>query len=270
MDIEEIATKIARHLAAQAVLCYGSYAKNMHDQISDIDLLVLMPHAIPPHEARKRLYLAIERAHILDLDKKNVGGWDNSWSPVNDRLEIEGIVVEIGYNTTPWVLEVIDGLINKHKSTLDIFAFRPYTFLGLLETCQVLFDHENFVANCRKIIRPMPVELKHAIAKEHFPVLVESVDDLIDCGERNVGILAYLFFLERAIDAACQLLFIINDIYDPASKRTEVYLKRLKKAPPHLTSFLDELLPRFYENKEKIASFFKELIQFSQHHLGKF
>ncbi len=264
MDIRDVAKQIATHLNATSILCYGSYAANMHDNKSDIDLLVIMPSEIPDCHTRQLCYEALDGATILELDKSNAGGWDNSWSPVNDRLKIENQIIEIGYNSTSWVLEVIDNLISKHKFRFPAFPFRPYTFLGLLETCQVLFDRDNFASFCLSRLRPMPPELKRAIAREFFPMLQESVQDLIDSSERNVGILTYLFFLERSIDAAIQILFVINDVYDPASKRTEAYLKQLKTIPPNLFFFLEELLPRFYENKEVIGLFFNDFIKFAK------
>lgn len=268
MDIREVAKQIATHLNATTILCYGSYAAKTHDHKSDIDLLVLMSSEIPDCHTRQLCYDTLDDAMLLQLDKINTGGWDNSWSPVNDKLQIENQIVEIGYNTTSWVLGVIDNLITKHLISFPAFPFRPYTFLGLLETCQVLFDRENFISSCRSRLRPMSPELKRAIANEFFPLLQESVQDLIDCSERNIGILTYLFFLERSIDASIQILFVINDVYDPASKRTELYLKQLKTIPPNLCFFLEALLPRFYENKEAIGIFFKDFIKFAKPRLA--
>lgn len=264
MDIREVAKQIATHVNATSILCYGSYAAHMHDDRSDIDLLVIMPSEIPDCHARQLCYETLGDATVLQLDKSNAGGWDNSWSPVNDKLKIENNIVEIGYNTTSWVLEVIDNLITRHATNFPAFPFRPYTFLGLLETCQVLFDRDNFASFCRSRLRPMPAELKRAIANEFFPMLQESVQDLIDCSERNIGILTYLFFLERSIDAMIQILFVINDVYDPASKRTEGYVKQLTTIPPNLFFFLEELLPRFYENQETIGLFFNDFIKFAK------
>ena len=255
MNINNITNNLATHLGAVAIVCYGSYANGSHDAASDIDLLVLMPDGIPDEKARKTAY---SQAKVLELDKKLAGEWDTFWSPVNDRIEIEGQVIEIGYNTKARVLDVIDKLIHKH----DIhFAFRPYTLLGLLEECRVLYDKEGFIDTCRSMIRPIPTALKQAIIAEFLPKLKESVDDLEDCAKRTIGILAYLFFLERAIDAMIQLLFISNDVYDPASKRTEHKLKALKHLPKDIFVFLNEILPRFYEHKDKIVLFFREILR---------
>ncbi|MBS0656401.1 MAG: nucleotidyltransferase domain-containing protein [Verrucomicrobia bacterium] len=262
MDIKHIAEQIASSLHATSIVCYGSWADKTADDKSDIDLLVVMASEVPDCHMRRLCYEALERVTVLELDKSNTGGWDNSWSPVNDKIQIKNQIIEIGYNRASWVLEVVDNLINKHSIHFSAFPFRPYTFLGLLETCQILFDRDNFIQSCRSRLRPIPLELKQAIIREYFPILLESVQDLGDCSERCVGIIAYLFFLERSIDAAIQILFVINDIYDPASKRIEGYLKQLKTVPPNLFFFLEELLPRFYENRGAIDQFFKEVIQF--------
>lgn len=266
MEIKNTAEQLATSLNATSIVCYGSWADKTADLKSDIDLLVIMPSDIPDCHTRRLCFDALDGISILELDKRNAGDWDTSWSPVNDKLQIDDQIVEIGYNTSSWVLEVLDNVLNKHLITFPAFAFRPYTFLGLLETCHVLFDREHFISQCRSRLHPMPRELKQAIVKEFFPILQESVQDLIDCSERNIGILAYLFFLERSIDAAIQILFAINAVYDPASKRTEGHLKRLKTTPPDLFFFLEELLPRFYDNREEINLFFKELIELVNAH----
>ena len=93
MDIIEAASQVATHLGATSVLCYGSYAMSIQDQKSDIDLLVLVPSTIPDSYARQAGYDALKSASVLELDKGNAGGWDNAWSPVNDRLQIDGQVI---------------------------------------------------------------------------------------------------------------------------------------------------------------------------------
>lgn len=259
--IKEITPLLVRELDAQSILCYGSYAQSMQDEKSDIDLLVLVG-AIPSREMREGMYRKIPNVQIEALDKKTVGEWDNSWSPVNDRLLVGNQAVEIGYNTVAWVQEVIEKLIVEHSISFDAFRFRPYTFLGLLESSQIVYDKDDFVEKCKARIRPIPDGLKKKIFDANFPVLMENYHDLLDCSERNIGILAFEFYLFRGLDAAIQLLFIINDVYDPASKRTEAFLFKLKKLPPNLKGFIGEVLPRFYERQKEVCAFFQEVIQF--------
>ena len=260
--IKEITHCLARELDARSILCYGSYAHGLHDEKSDRDLLLLTDEKIPSHNARRLAYEKIPNLQILSLDKKNLGDWDNSWSPINDQLQVGNQVLDIGYNTVVWVNQVIKKLIYEHQITFDAFPFRPYTFLGLLETSQIFFDKEGFIEKCRTKIRPMPKELKEKIIKAFLPQLQEYYQDLLDCAERAIGILAFEHFLFRGLDALIQLLFVMNEVYDPASKRTEAFLFKLKKLPKDLDVFINTILPRFYENKREVCDFFKEAIHF--------
>lgn len=264
MQLQTFVESLVLTLPIQSLLCYGSYVMELSlPHQSDIDLLALVQGDIPKSDVRRKAYETMERVAIIQIadDTPKTSMWDNSWSPVNDRLLIDSQLVEIGYNTTKWVHKVLDMLLKKHLTTFAAFPFRPYTFLGLLETSQLLYDQDHFVAGCKERMRPFPKPLKKAICSEFLPIFKENVKDLIDCGNRDVGILSYLFFLERSIDALIQLLFAINEIYDPASKRTEYYLARLKQVPNDLDSFLYKLLPHFYENRENIALFFSNAIQ---------
>lgn len=235
----------------------------MQDEKSDIDLLVFMQGEIPSNDLRKQCYNNISNLKIMSLAKDN-SDWDNSWSPVNDRILVDDQVIDIGYNTTEWVQLVIKHLMIDNQISFQEFPFRPYTFLGLLETCTVLYDQEDFIKTCQMKIRPMPKRLKKEIINTYWPILKESYEDLIDFSERNIGILSFEFMLFRAIDAIIQLLFAINEVYDPASKRTENYLFQLKQQPPGLKEFINRTLPRFYENKKDVLNFLKSCIDFIQ------
>jgi hypothetical protein len=265
MEFNEITNPLIRAFEVQSILCYGSFAQMLQDEKSDIDLLVLTQENIPTVDLRKSAYSNIPGTKILALDneaKKDGGEWDISWAPINDKIQVGSRVVEIGYNTTTWVNCIIDNLIVKSKITFKEFPFRPYTFLGLLETAMILYDKADFIKQCKLRIRTMPKELKNEIINAFLPVLTESYNDLADCAERNIGILAFQFYLFRGLDAAIQLLFAINEVYDPASKRCEPFLLKLKKLPKNFAAFINEILPRFYENKKEVCQFFEELIHF--------
>lgn len=264
MMIDEVVSILAKNLEAKAILLYGSYAQNLQDEHSDFDLLVLLKDTPPPAE-RKGIYEKIPHAKIVEIAPRAVGknnGWDNSWSPINDKLLVQSKRVEIGYNTTHWVNRIVNNLVVKHKTTCKEFPFRPYTFLGLLEVCQVLYDCNHFIQRIRSKIKPIPEPLKKAIFQEFYPVLFEAYEELKDYAARNIGILAYQFHLFRGIDALMQILFILNDVYDPALKRIEPFLFNLKLLPPHFQKFVNHTLPRFYENQKEVNQFLEETIHF--------
>ena len=91
MIIEEIVSILASRLNAHAILLYGSYAQNLQDEYSDFDLLVLAKE-IPFPSDRKSAYKKIPHAKIIGIAPEAVrenNGWDNSWSPINDKLLVQ-------------------------------------------------------------------------------------------------------------------------------------------------------------------------------------
>lgn len=265
IKINAIANQLLADFQLKSLLLYGSYAQQTQDDKSDIDLLAIVEGAIPSTELRKRSYQRVPHLKIVKLDftADHATDWDNSWSPINDRLKLDEQIIEIGYNTSSWVKCVIDNLIVKHQISFAEFPFRPYTFLGLLESSHILIDQEDFLSRCKSQIRPMPPAIKRAIIDTFMPVLIETSEELLDYQARDIGILAYAHHLFHGLDAAVQLLFVVNEVYDPASKRTEALLYKLQKLPPNLRTFFEQILPRFYEKRAEVSQFFKELIQFT-------
>lgn len=264
MILEHAIPILAKDLKAQSILLYGSYAQNCRDQYSDLDLLVLVKK-IPTPASRQRAYNKILDSQILEIDLKHEqikNGWDNSWSPTNDKLLISNHRVEIGYNTLTWVNKVVEKLLVKHQITFKEFPFRPYTFLGLLDTCKVLYDETNYIKELISRIKPIPQPLKQKIVQEFFPILFEAHEELKDYSKRNIGILGYQFHLFRGVDALMQLLFVLNEVYDPALKRIEPFLLKLKKLPPKFEEFIFKILPRFYEKQKEVSEFFEKAIQY--------
>jgi SAM-dependent methyltransferase len=271
MMIDEVVSFLISTLNIQSILLYGSYAQNLQDEHSDYDLLVLMKE-IPLPSDRKSAYEKIPHAKVIEIASTAIQqdkGWDNSWSPINDKLLVQGKRVEIGYNTTRWANRIVNNLIVKNKTTCKDFPFRPYTFLGLLEACRVLYDRDHFIQKIRSQIRPIPEPLKKAIFKEFYPILLEAHEELKDYARRSIGILAYQFHLFRGIDALMQILFVLNDVYDPALKRIEPFLFNLKQLPPHFKEFVIHTLPRFYEKQKEVNQFLKNAIHFLRGHERK-
>lgn len=268
MDINNFIQYLVSAFEIESILCYGSYAQMLQDNKSDIDLLVIVKHTIPAKFDRQAVYKQIPNNEIIALEVDLAGRWDMAWTPVNDRLILEKQAIDVGYNTVAWVKAVIENLIIKNKITFDEFSFRPYTFLGLLESANILCDQNNFIKKCLSKIRPMPPKLKGAIIHTFLPVLKESYAELVDYAARDIGILAFEFQLFRGLDAAISILFAMNEIYDPASKRTEHFLFKLNKQPTNLANFINKILPRFYENKKEVLQFFEELILFIENSIN--
>ncbi len=240
-----------------AVLCYGSYPEGTFDDKSDIDILVICEGAIPSAEIRKNIYMQNDCKEIIQQITHD--NWETTWTPVNDELIFHQKKIEIGYNIASWVTEVVNEIIRDGALTLKNFDFQPYSFLGLLENATCLYEKENFVTHLKKQIRPFPAKLKENIINDNLSVFNESLEDLEDYVHRDIGVLAFQFHLFRALNAAIQIIFAINEIYYPASKREEWHLMRLSKLPEGFHKLIYDLLPVFYTKKTEIVTKLKEI-----------
>lgn len=258
--LNPILQALNKEINIAAVLCYGSYAEGTQDEKSDIDLLAICDESIPAANVRKKIY---EKNHCEQIKLQKLHeNWETTWTPINDEFVFKGKKIEIGYNLSTWVKDVVNKIVSEGKTSLENFEFRPYTFLGLLENSVCLFEKENFVTLIRKQIRPFPSKLKAKIINENLSVFNESVDDLEDFSQRDIGLLAFQFMLFRGIDAAIQIIFAINEVYYPASKREEIHLMRLSKLPQGIHELIYDLLPVFFNRKQEIIARLKDIKTF--------
>jgi len=56
-EIENVAKKIGQEINAEAVILFGSYARNQAGKHSDVDLLVIAKSDLPRHKRSRELHL---------------------------------------------------------------------------------------------------------------------------------------------------------------------------------------------------------------------
>lgn len=256
-SLHPLIQSLNKSLNIVAVLCYGSYAEGTQDAKSDIDLLIICDEPIPEVNVRKKIYEQNQAKQIkMQITHDN---WETAWTPINDECILQGIKVEIGYNQSTWTQEKIFKIVEEGQTTFEDFEFRPYTFLGLLENSVCLFEKDNYITQLRKQLRPFSPQLKKAIIDENISIFNESIIELEDFNQRDIGLLAFQFMLFRGLDAAIQILFAINEAYYPASKREEKHLMRLSTIPQGMHELIYDLLPVFYNRKTEIVVRLKEI-----------
>lgn len=256
-EIPEVKTLIDGLVSAldvESILCYGSYAAGLQDEKSDIDLLIIVQQ-LPQKSQLQELYKSLKG--FKSSESHDLEHWGTSWTLLNSKLETNrGLKIDLGYNTTAWLKKIVKKMIEKHEVAFKELPFRPYTFLGLLEHSQCLYDKHRLISKLKSKIRPFPIELKRKIVDANLPMLRDNYQDLVDNIERNIGLLAYQFNIFMGLDAALQLLWVINDVYDPASKRCESYLFQLKKLPEGFGDFINNSLPDSYKKRKEFVEDF--------------
>jgi hypothetical protein len=98
---------------------------------------------------------------------------------------------------------------------------------------------------------------------EHFvPRLRDYTDDLVSSAERGLGPGVFIYLLHNAGDALRSILLTLNEVYDPADKRTEeVVLPTLKQVPHDLIPRLNDVLVGPFDVRGRIerARLFRQL-----------
>ncbi|MCX6046421.1 MAG: hypothetical protein NT075_15045 [Chloroflexi bacterium] len=232
---------LAQSPSVVGLLCFGSYALEVYDAHSDIDLYVLCAPEIIPEARRETIFAGLPGSTELQVHQTHAG-WVSQWSPQADRLVLNQMPIELSYNTQSWVTNVVRQVTKEGALSLPEFTFRPYTLLGLLATAIVLYDPLHVIAQLKATLAPYPPKLQAALIREKLPILHEWMADLQDCAQRELGVTSFLFYLWHICDALHALLFAINETYDPAAKRAEHELAKLPLAPRHFMARYTKLL----------------------------
>lgn len=214
----------------KGIVCFGSYALGTFDEYSDIDLYGFCHPEMIPTDERQNVLQKIEHISNLHMNHSEFG-WDNQWNPQGDRLRLGDTFFDISYNTLDWIRTVVWKVTGEGSTSIPELPFRPYTMLGLLDSSIVLYDPEGIIHELKDKIKPYPVLLKETLITNHWQIINDSLEELQDYTKREIGNTAFHFELRRIVDSISQVLFAMNEYYDPATKRTEEALKTLAVVP---------------------------------------
>ena len=253
--LSPIISKLAELEEIVGILCFGSYAIDAADNKSDIDLLVLCRPDVPDSLKRLRAIGEISNSENTTQQNQNDDIWPNEWSKIRDEIRLNGKIVEMSYNRVDWIKGVVDKVKRNSAITLEEMPFRPYTLLGLLENSRVLYDPINEVKMLRDSLYPYPPKLKEKLVQRSLSSCKDSLIDLSDYAERNIGNMAFHFHFQRYLDSLYTLLFAINDKYDPATKNFEEYIGSFHIKPERFRERYDRALvgPFDRDNKKTIV-----------------
>lgn len=229
----------------------GSYSQGLLGSGSDLDLYFLVSKSIPNRRIRRAFYLSSFPGAKLDLGRKTAWG-SADWAPVCDVVQHRNSQVDINYASLPWLIDLVRTVKKKGATRLPEFQFRPYTVLGLLNQAKILYDPSGELSLLKQSLFPFPKRLKRNIINENLPIFKEIIGDLQECVQKKVGSGAFIFYLSRLDDALQNLLFAINEYYDPASKRNEVFISNLGKVPRAYHDGYSRLMDGIFKPRERI------------------
>ena len=271
--VEPLLKALAPLDSVAGLVCFGSYASGTADAESDIDLYVLCEPAIIPEAVRRRLFESLPGVSDLDVGYVTPG-WDNPWAPESDRVRVEGIRIELSYNTLHWITQVVDQVVAHGALTLPQMPFRPYTVLGLIAHSLTLYDRLGSIQNLRTRLNPYPAVLKRRLIENAVPIMLDGLVELRDYAQRNIGPGSFLFHLGRVSDAIEQILYAVNEHYDPATKRSEHELAKLGVAPPGFVGRFVRILEGPFDHKgrlhtvDELTDLVGEVRQLAEHALA--
>jgi predicted nucleotidyltransferase len=246
------------HPDVSAILVFGSVALGLADERSDVDLLVVCRSIIVPIADRAEILSSLGAQwrfhHGADVNRlfadQDVGGI------------IDDVPVEVAYQTVSWISDVLDDVLDRGAITTDKVSFRPYTLPALLQRAWLLRDKDGVVGGWRERARISPRVLKLNILEHFVPRLRDYTDDLVSNAERGLGPGVFIYLLHNAGDALRSILLALNEVYDPADKRTEqAILPTLQKVPHDLIPRLTNVLVGPFDTRGRIerARLFQQL-----------
>ena len=262
-----LSIELAKHSEISAILVFGSVASAQVDERSDIDMFVV---------CRSAILSVSERQPILD---KLGSGWDSQDQTLDNPLfasrdkdgVVEGVLVTVHYQTMDWIEQVLTDVIEQGMLSTPLMPFRAYTLPSLLKRAWLLQDQDGLVERWREKIEIFPAQLQKNLLDHFIPLLLENVEELVANAERNLGPRVFIFRLNWAVDALISILFAVNEMYDPADRRTErMILPTLERVPPHFTTRLTDVLQGPFDDEGALyrahtfAHLAQEIIQLAE------
>jgi hypothetical protein len=126
-----------------------------------------------------------------------------------------------------------------------------------------LLDKRNVVRKWRYQAQPFPWQLKLNLLQHYIPILRENLEELAADAERSLGPRAFLFHLNRVVDALVSVLFAVNEVYELGDCRAERDIfPALEKVPRDFLTIFTEVLEGPFDERGMLyrARVFQQLV----------
>lgn len=255
-EIKAVIEKYSSINNIESILLFGSRSTPFYDEQSDYDLYIIYSGIKPKVSERKVL---TEIVGISNFDIKSESNiWNDEWIQSGESFSLNSIKIDSGYQALSFLKSLVKGVVSDCEISLEIMKFRPYTIAGLLEQSQILLDKNGELVKLRQMVRPFPSKLKEKLISQGKEIVTESIEDMENYCNRGIGNNAFLFHLWRVSDGICQILYALNEVYDPSTKRTEEHFDMLRKKPIDLRTRFEKILEGPF-NKESRYDVVKQL-----------
>ena len=236
-DSQTIAQSVADQFAAlegvDTVALGGSCGAGVADDRSDIDLHI---YCRVPLSVEARASIIGPRASRKELDSDFWGETEDYW------LEREsGVKVEVAYRGR-WVADTLADMFAYNRARLGAST----TLWHSVRTSRVLYDREGWFASLKeKADVPYPDALSEAIICKNFAVLRGSLANLPEQLAQAVGrgdVVAAHHFVSVILDSYFDVLFALNKVPHPGSKRMLTYAGSLRHQPEGMSEDVTRLV----------------------------
>lgn len=201
----------------ECIYAHGSVATGQVDARSDVDLTCVLAERLPSLRSRRFALNSIGSGwHFADSSLDNP-----IWQSCDTNGLVDDVPVTVHYQTATFVNDQMAKVIELGAVATKEIPFRPYTLIGMLREALVLYDKSGCFPNWTERTQVFPDGLRTNLIAYHRSAMVGHVQDLEASVDRGLGPSVFLFHLTRASDSMISLLYAINRIYDPASKRAE-------------------------------------------------
>jgi hypothetical protein len=187
----------------------------------------------------------------------------DEWIQTGETFTFENIKIDSGYQSLDFLKAVIQGVVVEGKTSLDEISFRPYSIPGLIEESRILFDRTTKAQKLKEQTRPFPDKLKKSLIVEGKTIISESLIDMADYCKRSIGNDAFIFHLWRVTQGFSEILFALNNKYNPMSKRIEKYYENLELKPIDFKERFERILegPFNQEGRKRTVKEFEVIFQ---------
>ena len=234
-----IFSKISSLLSAfddiQAYGLSGSSAAEAHDDLSDLDVCVFTPGAIPPVECRKAQYLTagVETIEHLDVDFEVSRG---------DGVRIAGCPVDFIWMEVNAIRAFLSAL------TVD-FACDEFLPGGLLKI-QALYDPGQVIASLQQQVPPYPrpraaARVASHIAAAHFALYSQRWMEKAVSRQDAFSFIKYEYEL---LDHFFSALFALNQRWFCVEKRLTRLVREFPLVPERAGERIEAIILRQGEN----------------------